>query len=152
MSDLYVIGYPNVLAAEAVVETLTRLQAQNAIDIEDAVIVERRGGSKVKLHRVGSGKTGWSGLIGHGFFGSSGRSSDSGLDEGFMRDLGAQLDAGNVALIMLVASVDAEKVLEELHGQHSGHVIQTSLDQQAETAFLEAAERARATHVGLFNG
>jgi uncharacterized membrane protein len=105
----------------------------------------------VKLHQVGSGKTGWSGLIGHAFLGSSGRSSDSGLDEEFMRDLGAQLDAGNVALVMLVSSVDAEQVLDELHGQYSGHVIQTSLDQQAETAFLEAAERARAAHVGLFN-
>jgi uncharacterized membrane protein len=52
---------------------------------------------------------------------------------------------------MLVSSVDAEQVLDELHGQYSGHVIQTSLDQQAETAFLEAAERARAAHVGLFN-
>ena len=78
------------------------------------------------------------------------RSVDTGIDDDFKRNLGAQLDAGNVALIMLVSSIDAEKVFEELHGQHSGHIMQTSLDQQTETVFREAAERARAAHIGLF--
>ena len=151
MSDLYAIGYPNLLAAEEVVRTVDRLQAQRMIQVDDAVIVERRGGDKVKLHQAGSGKSGWAGLIGHAFFGPRGRSVDTGIDDDFTRDLGAQLDAGNVALIMLVSSIVAEKVFEELHGQHSGHLMQTSLDQQTETAFREAAERARAAHVGLFN-
>jgi uncharacterized membrane protein len=151
MSDLYAIGYPNLLAAEEVVRTLAKLQAQRVIQVDDAVIVERRGGEKVKLHRAGSGKTGWAGVIGHVFFGSSGRSVDTGIDDDFTRNLGVQLDAGNVALIMLVSSIIAEKVFEELHGQHSGHIMQTSLDQQTDTAFREAAERARAAHIGLFN-
>jgi uncharacterized membrane protein len=151
MSDLYAIGYPNLVAAEQVVETIAKLQAQGMIHVDDAVIVERRGGGKVKLHRAGSGKTGWAGRIGHVFSNSSGPSSTTGIDEEFTRNLGAQLDAGNVALIMLVSSIDAEKVFEELHGQHSGHIMQTSLDQQTETAFHDAAEQARAAHVGLFN-
>lgn len=151
MSDLYAIGYPNLLAAEEVVQTVAKLQAQRMIQVDDAVIVERRGGGKVKLHQAGGGKTGWAGLIGHVFVGSSGRSVDAGIDDDFTRNLGAQLDAGNVALIMLVSSVIAEKVFEELHGQHSGHIMQTSLDQQTETTFREAAERARAAHIGLFN-
>jgi uncharacterized membrane protein len=151
MSDLYAIGYPNLLAAEEVVQTLAKLQAQRMIQVDDAVIVERRGGDKVKLHQAGSGKSGWAGLIGHAFFGPRGRSVDTGIDDDFTRDLGAQLDAGNVALIMLVSSIVAEKVFEELHGQHSGHLMQTSLDQQTETAFREAAEQARAAHIGLFN-
>jgi uncharacterized membrane protein len=151
MSDLYAIGYPNLLAAEEVVQTVAKLQAQRMIQVDDAVIVERRGGGKVKLRQAGSGKTGWAGLIGHVFFSSSGRSVDAGIDDDFTRDLGAQLDAGNVALIMLVSSIIAEKVFEELHGQHGGHIMQTSLDQQTETAFREAAERARAAHIGLFN-
>ena len=150
MSDLYAIGYPNLLAAEEVVRTVSKLQAQRMIQVDDAVIVERRGGDKVKLHQAGGGKTGWAGLIGH-VFGSSGRSADAGIDDDFTRNLGAQLDAGNVALIMLVSSIMAAKVFEELHGQYSGHVMQTSLDQQTETTFLEAAERARAAHIGLFN-
>ncbi len=151
MSDLYAIGYPNLLAAEEVVQTIAKLQAQHMIDVDDAVIVERRGGDKVKLHQAGKGKTGWAGMIGHMFSGSSEQSGSTGIDEDFTRDLGAQLDAGNVALIMTVSSLNAEKVLDELHGQHSGHVMQTSLDQQAESAFRDAAERARAAHVGLFN-
>ena len=151
MSDLYAIGYPNLLAAEEVVQTLAKLQAQRMIQVDDAVIVERRGGDKVKLHRAGSSKTGWAGLIGHAFVGPRERSVDRGIDDGFTRDLGAQLDAGNVALIMLVSSLIAEKVFEELHGQYSGHIMQTSLDQQTETAFREAAERAQAAHIGLFN-
>jgi len=52
---------------------------------------------------------------------------------------------------MLVSSIVVDKVLDELHGQHSGHVLQTSLDQQTETEFREAVDRARAAHVGLFN-
>ena len=67
MSDLYAIGYPNLVAAEQVVDTIAQLQAQHAIQVDDAVIVERRGRDKVKLHRAGSGKTGWAGLIGHVF-------------------------------------------------------------------------------------
>lgn len=150
MSDLYAIGYPNLVAAEQVVETIARLQAQHVIQVDDAVIVERRGGDKVKLHQAG-GKTGWGGQIGHLFSGAGRHPGDSGIDQDFTRSLGAQLDAGNVALIMLVSSIDAEKVLEELHGQYSGHVMQTSLDQHAEAAFREAAERARVAHIGLFN-
>jgi uncharacterized membrane protein len=151
MSDLYAIGYPNLVAAEEVVETITKLQAQHMIQVDDAVIVERRGGGKVKLHQAGGGKSGWAGMIGHVFSGSSGRSGESGIDEDFTRNLGAQLDAGNVALIMLVSSVAVEKVLDELHGQYSGHIMQTSLDQQAEASFRKAAERARIAHTGLFN-
>ena len=71
MSDLYAIGYPNLVAAEEVVETIAKLQAQRMIQVDDAVIVERRGGGKVKLHQAGSGKTGWAGLIGHVFSGSA---------------------------------------------------------------------------------
>jgi uncharacterized membrane protein len=151
MSDLYAIGYPNLVAAEQVVDTLAKLQAQSMIHVDDAVIVERRGGDKVKLHQAGRGKTGWAGRIGHMFGGSGGPSGNTGIDEEFTRSLGVQLDAGNVALIMLVSSLVPEKVLDELHGQHSGHVMQTSLDRQTETAFYEAAEQARAAHVGLFN-
>jgi uncharacterized membrane protein len=151
MSDLYAIGYPNLVAAEQVVETVAKLRAQGVIHVDDAVIVERRGGDKVKLHRAGGAKSGWAGRIGHVFSGSSAASNDSGIDEEFMRNLGAQLDAGNVALIMLVSSIVPEKVVEELHGQYNGHIMQTSLDPQTETAFEEAIERARAAHVGLFN-
>jgi uncharacterized membrane protein len=151
MSDLYAIGYPNLVAAEQVVDVLTKLQAEHAIEIEDAVIVERRGGDKVKLHRAGRGKSGWGGMVGHVFFGSGRGTADSGIDEAFSRELGAQLDAGNVALILLVASANVEKVVNELHGQYNGHVLQTSLDQQTETEFRAAAEQAHAAHVGLFN-
>jgi uncharacterized membrane protein len=152
MSDLYAIGYPNLVAAEQVVDTLTKLQAQHAIQVDDAVIVERRGGDKVKLHPAGGGKSGWSGMVGHHFFGGGRKTGEGGIDEEFSRNLGAQLDAGNVAVVLLVSSIDAEKVLDELHGQHSGHVMQTSLDPKTETDFRAAADRAREAHVGLFNG
>ncbi len=55
------IGYPNLLAAEQVVPTLAKLQAQRMIQLDDAV-VEGGGGDKVKLHQAGSGKAGWVGL------------------------------------------------------------------------------------------
>lgn len=150
MTDLYAIGYPNLLAAEQVVQKLAQLQTQRVIQIDDAVIVERRGGDKIKLHQAG-GKAGWAGLIGHVFSGSGGKSADTGITTDFAHNLGAQLDAGNVALVLLVSAIAADKVLDELHGQYSGHIMQTSLNPEAESAMRDAAERAKAAHVGLFD-
>ena len=165
MSDLYAIGYPTTSAAEQVLQDLSGLRAQNLIQIDDAVIVERRDDGKVKLHQpsnAGRGAAGgalWGGLIGLLFFvpllgmamgagmgAIAGSASDTGVDDAFMRNLGDQLQPGTAALVLLVRSVTEDKVFDQLHGQYGGYLIQTSLSKADEDRVRAAAEQARMAH------
>jgi uncharacterized membrane protein len=165
MSDLYAIGYPTTSAAEQVLQELSSLQAQNLIQIDDAVIVERRDDGKVKLHQpsnAGRGAAGgalWGGLIGLLFFAPllgmaigagtgalAGSTIDTGINDKFMKDLGDKLEPGHAALVLLVRSATTDRVLEELHGQYHGELLQTSLSSDEEAQLKMAAEHAKLTH------
>ena len=155
MSSLVAIAYEDLGTAERVVANLGRAQAGHELTLEDLVIVERRGDGKIKLHQpsmAASGAAGgalWGGLIGLIFlmplFGmaigaasgaAAGALTDAGVDDKFMRELGEKLTPGSAAVIALVREMTMDKVLEGI--QIPGHIIQTSLDTEAE-ARLEAA-------------
>ena len=75
MSTLVAIAYPDRATADDVVATLSRLQTEHLIALEDAVVVTRDDNGKVKLHQtnklVAGGAAGgalWGGLIGLIFF------------------------------------------------------------------------------------
>src|SRR3954471_14157781 len=164
MSTLVAIAYPDQATADEVVATLSRLQTEHLISLEDAVVVTRQQDGKVKLHQgnklVAGGAAGgalWGGLIGLIFFvpllgmavgaatgAATGALTDIGVDDNFMKDLGAKLTPGAAALIVLVRSATADKVLPEI-AQFGGEVIQTSLDTEAEARLrhvLEARDAA----------
>ncbi len=166
MSTLVAIAYPDQATAEEVVATLSRLQTEHLIALEDAVVVTRSEDGKVKLHQgnklVAGGAAGgalWGGLIGLIFFvpllgmavgaatgAATGALTDIGVDDNFMKDLGAKLTPGSAALIVLVRSATADKVLPEI-AHFGGDVIQTSLDTAAEERLrhvLEARDAAAA--------
>jgi uncharacterized membrane protein len=130
------------------------------IEVEDVVVVERRGDGKVKLHQpslAGLGAAGgalWGGLIGLIFFmplfgmalgaaagAAGGALSDTGVDDDFMRRLGSELEPGRAALIVLVTQMSPDKVLPEI--KVPGTVIQTSLSNEDETALKQALDAAR---------
>jgi uncharacterized membrane protein len=69
--------------------------------------------------------------------------TDVGVDDNFMKEVGAHLEEGKAALFVLFTSATADKVLPEI-GKHGGKVIQTSLDDEAEEA-LKQALGAKAT-------
>ncbi|HEX5741827.1 MAG TPA: DUF1269 domain-containing protein [Pilimelia sp.] len=164
MSDLIAINYPTVENARMALSQLGRLQQEKLIELEDAVIVERRPDGKIKLHQTGStvglGAAGgalWGGLIGLLFFvplfgmalgagmgALAGAASDVGVDDAFMRTLGAKLESGGSALVLLVRRATMDKVIERMHGQHGGELIQTSLSEEAEQRLREAVSVARA--------
>lgn len=167
MSDLIAVGYPNTNLAEQALEELASLQAQKLIQLDDAVIVERRGDGKVKLHQPGGSNAGrgalggavWGGLIGLLFFvpllgmaigagtgAVAGKMTDSGVDDDFMRQLGDRLQPGGAALVLLVSKITQDKVFDQMHGQYQGELLQTSLSQEQETALRMAAEHAKAMH------
>jgi uncharacterized membrane protein len=163
MSDLYAIGYPNAQTAEEVLQQVTGLQAQNLIQLDDAVIVERAPDGKVKLRTPGgsnaargaAGGALWGGLIGLIFFAPlvgmaigagtgavAGKATDTGVNDEFMRSLGTQLAPGAAALVLLVRSMTQDKVLEQLHGQYGGSLLRSSLNKEQEQALQDAVRAA----------
>jgi uncharacterized membrane protein len=61
----------------------------------------------------------------------AGKMTDTGVNDQFMKDLGAKLQPGNAALIAL-GSTDARDKLMERVSPYGGDVIQTSLDNEDE--------------------
>jgi uncharacterized membrane protein len=165
MSTLVAIAYPDADTAERVRTELIQLTKEHLLQLDDAVVVEHRPDGKIKLNQgmslTGAGAAGgalWGGLIGLLFlaplFGMAigaasgaamGKMSDVGVNDDFMKELGAKTPAGGAALIMLGRSEAPQRVVERVQ-QYGGEVIQTSLDEEQEerlrTALGEGAPAA----------
>ncbi|AXI79127.1 DUF1269 domain-containing protein [Peterkaempfera bronchialis] len=166
MSNLFAIAYPDVETAEQVRAELGNLQKQKLIEVEDAVVVERRPDGKVKLHQ-GMSTTGvgaatgalWGGVIGLLFFmpflgaaiggatgAAVGATSDVGVDDDFMRKVGEKLQPGGAALFVLVRQSTPDKVLPRV-APFGGEIIQTSLSAAAEEQLRETVQAMRVGHL-----
>ncbi len=157
MSTLLAIAYPDAETAEKVRGELVQATKEKLVELQDAVVVEHRPDGKIKLHQAvsttGAGAAGgamWGGLIGLLFLAPlvgmavgaaggalGGKATDIGVNDDFMKQLGAKLEPGAAALIALGRSDAPEKLLERLR-PYGGHVIQTSLG-SAEEEQLRAA-------------
>jgi uncharacterized membrane protein len=159
MSNLVAIAYPDVDTAQEVMSTLGRLQTERSIELEDAVIVTRQEGGKVKLHQArsttGAGAAGgalWGGLIGLLFLApllgmavgaatgaATGALTDVGVDDSFLKELGNKLEPGMAAVIVLVRRSTPDKVIPAVQ-EYGGTVLQSSLDNDAEERLQEALQ------------
>ena len=163
MANLVAIAYDDVGQAEQVMGTVGELVREHSLALDDAVIVERRADGKIKLHQpslVGRGAAGgalWGGLIGLIFFmplfgaaigaasgAAAGALSDYGIDDDFMKELGDRLPEGGAAVFVLVREATRDKVVPEI-SKYGGHVIQSSLSDEQETALQAALDRRGAT-------
>lgn len=161
MSNLIVLGFTNEADAFAMRAELARLQGQYLIEMEDAVVVTRDQQGKVKLHQpvnltaAGAVRgTIWGSLIGLLFLnpllgaaigaGSgalSGALTDIGINDQFMKDLGATLTPGTAALFVLVRKSTPDKVLEGLKPFiGKAKVLRTSLTKDKEEELRRALE------------
>jgi uncharacterized membrane protein len=151
MSNLVAIAYPDFDTAERVRQELIQATKEHLVKLDDAVVVECQPDGKIKLHQAvsttGAGAAGgalWGGLIGLLFLAPlvgmavgaasgalAGKMTDTGVNDQFMKDLGAKLQPGNAALIAL-GSTDARDKLMERVSPYGGDVIQTSLDNEDE--------------------
>jgi uncharacterized membrane protein len=151
MSTLVAIAYPDVDTAQRVRGELVQATKEHLLELEDAVVVEHRPDGKIKLHQAmspgGAGAAGgalWGGLIGLIFLaplfgmaigaaagGVAGKMTDVGVNDDFMKNLGAKLEAGGAALIVLGRAQAPERVVDRVK-QYGGEVIQTSLDADQE--------------------
>jgi uncharacterized membrane protein len=163
MSNLVVVGFSNPADAFEMRAALVKMQAQYLIQMEDVVVVTRDDKGAVQLHQAmnltATGAVGgafWGTLIGLIFMnpllgaaigaGSgalSGKLADIGINDQFMKDLGATITPDSAALFVLVRESTPDKVLEGLKQfAGKGRVLQTSLTKDKEDElrkFLEAA-------------
>jgi uncharacterized membrane protein len=159
MSTLIVVGYQDIHKAEEVRLQLWKMQRDYLLDLEDAVVVVKNDKGKVKLHQAvnltsaGAASGGfWGALIGLMFLNPllglavgasagavSGALTDVGIDDNFMKQLGATMTPGSSSLFVLLRSPTAapDKVLAELKGT-GGTILKTSLSHEDE-AKLQAA-------------
>ena len=162
MSNLIVVSFPEEQLAFELRAALVQMQKEYLIEMEDVVIVTKDAAGKIKLHQamnltaMGAATGGFWGLligmlflnpllgaaVGAGAGALSGRFTDLGIDDDFMKTLAEQFQPGCAAVFILVKKVTPDKVLaglEQFKGK--GKVIQTSLtkdEEQGLRAFLEA--------------
>lgn len=169
MAELVVVGFDNLNDADRVLTELTRLKKEYLIDLEDAVVAIRdadgavRIKQSVNLVRMGAASGGlsgavWGGLIGllflnplagfaiGGMVGAgsgalSGSMIDYGIDDEFIKSLGATLKPDSSALFLLIRKSQPEKVLAELSG-FKGRVLRSSLSPEQEAKLQAALSRA----------
>ncbi|WP_295449465.1 DUF1269 domain-containing protein [uncultured Thiodictyon sp.] len=162
MSNLIVVSFPEEHLAFDLRAALVKLQTQYLIEMEDVVIVTKDAAGKVKLHQavnltaVGAASGGFWGMligmlflnpllgaaVGAGAGALSGRFTDLGINDQFMKDLAEHFQPGCSAVFILVKKATPDKVLEGLEQfKGKGKVIQTSLTKDEEQGlrdFLEA--------------
>lgn len=159
MSDLVVVGFADQETADRVLSKLDALGREHLVDLADACVVVRDAKGKVRLKQAmnltgvgAAGGAAWGSLFGllvgllflnplvgvvsGAAFGAgagalSGRLSDYGINDDFIRSLGATLATGSSALFVLVRSVNVDKVLPEMR-QFGGTVLHTSLSNEQE--------------------
>jgi uncharacterized membrane protein len=164
MSTLVAIAYPDLETAETVRQELIQATKEHILRLEDAVVVEHQHDGKIKLHQAMSttstGAAGgalWGGLIGLIFlaplFGmavgaaagaAGGKMADVGVNDNFMKELGAKMPAGGTALIALGSTEARDKIIERLR-PFGGEIIQTSLSEEEEQRLRAALEPAATT-------
>jgi uncharacterized membrane protein len=165
MSTLVVVGYDDPFKAEEMRIALQKLRKDYLLDLEDAVVAVKDENGSVKLHQpvnltaAGALSGGfWGSLVGLLFMNPllgfavgatsgalSGSLTDIGINDDFMKELAKTLKPSSSALFILVRSMTADKVLEEVAGS-GGTVLKSSLTHEDE-AKLQAALNA-ATAVG----
>ena len=151
MSTLVAVAYPDIETAEKVRQELVNATREHLLNLEDAVIAEHQADGKIKLHQaIGTTSAGaaggalWGGLIGLIFLAPllgmavgaasgalGGKMTDVGVNDDFLKDLGAKLQPGAAALIVLGSTDARDKVIERVKPS-GGEVIQTSLSDAEE--------------------
>jgi uncharacterized membrane protein len=158
MSTIVVVGYDDPYKAEEVCLKLRKLQSDDLLDLEDAVVAVKDQTAKVKLHHVvnltaarAAGGGFWgpitglileNPLLGLASGAVSGSLADAGINDTFMKELAAALTPGSSTLFVLVRKATPDKVLEELKGT-GGRILKSSLSREDEAKLQAVLSAAR---------
>ena len=157
MSELIVLAFKTKTGAQEMANEIKNLQKMQLITLEDAAIVVRNEDGKAKVKQaynlVGAGALGgafWGMLIGLIFFmpwlglavgaitgAISGKATDIGIDDGFIKEVGNTIEPGHSALFLLVVEATTDKVMDELK-KFDAEVLKTSLSKEQEARLKEA--------------
>jgi uncharacterized membrane protein len=163
MADLLVIAFPTEAQAEEARTRIFGMQREYLIELGDAVVAIKHPDGKVKLNQVfaptAAGAAGgalWGTLIGLLFLNPlagaaigaasgavAGRLTDVGINDNFMKEVAASLDAGHAALFLLIRKMTTEKVIEGIQGL-GGTLMRSSFDETKEHMLREALAHAQA--------
>ena len=158
MAELVALAFDTEDGAEQMRDRLVALQRQHLITLSDAAVVKRGLDGKVKVKQAqslaGAGALGggfWGMLIGLLFFAPwlglavgavtgalAGKFTDIGVDDNFIKEVGATIKPGNSALFLLVAEATPDRVLDELKDFKGAKVIKTSLSKEQEQRLKDA--------------
>jgi uncharacterized membrane protein len=156
MSELLVFAFDTPDGANQMVDSVKSLQKQQLIQLADAAIVVRKPDGKAKVKQlnslVGAGALGgafWGLLIGLLFFmpwlglaigavtgAVAGKMSDVGIDDNFIKEVGATIEPNNSALFLMVESMVEDKVLPVM-AEHKAKLLRTNLSAEDEAKLRE---------------
>jgi uncharacterized membrane protein len=151
MSELIVFAFDNDTGAAEMGSAVKLLQKQELIKVSDAATVVRKPDGKVKVKQannlVGAGALGgafWGMFIGLLFWAPwlglaigavtgaiSGKFSDYGIDDDFIKEVGAKVEPGGSALFLLIAQWTEDKVMDEL-SKFDAQIVRSSLSKEDE--------------------
>ena len=161
MADLIAVTFDDQTTAFELRAEMAKLQKEYLLEMEDIVVVTRDEKGRVKLNQAvnltAAGAVGgrfWGLLIGMIFLNPllgmavgagagalSGKLTDIGIDDKFMKELGESLPKGGSALFPLVKRSTPDKVIEPLEPfRGKGRILRTSLSKESEDelrTFLE---------------
>ena len=151
MSDLIVFAFPNETGASEMDETIHQLKKEELMVLADAAVVIRKPDGKIKVkqatHLVGVGAVGgafWGLLIGFLFWlpwlglaigavagALSNKFYDYGINDDFIKDVGATIKPGGSAMFLLISKWTEDKALERLK-KFKATIVRTSLTKEEE--------------------
>ncbi len=157
MSELIVLAFKTETGAQKALRTIASLKKQELITLSDAATVVRKKDGKPKIKQannlVGAGALGgafWGMLFGFIFLmpwlglaigaiggAIAGKFSDIGIDDNFIKEVGATIAPGQSALFMMVERMTEDRVLPELQ-KLNPTLLRTNLSTEDEAKLKEA--------------
>ncbi|HSO27823.1 MAG TPA: DUF1269 domain-containing protein [Anaerolineales bacterium] len=160
MSNLFVLGFQNQYGAEGMWEEIVRMEEEDLIVVEDAVLAERGADSEVEVKQTRSitGKRAAKGtgigfiagmLLGGPIVGAaagaavgaiSGRMKDIGIDDKFVDATLAWLKPDTSMLFVLVRESQVDEVMSRL-AEFDATVLVTTVSAEQEKALAKLLEK-----------
>ncbi|GHO58616.1 DUF1269 domain-containing protein [Ktedonobacter robiniae] len=161
--NLFVLKFIDEATAQRMLDVITQLQTQKLIKCDDAALVTRRADGRPKIRQahnlVGAGAMGgafWGLLVGMLFLNPlagmaigagagalSGKMTDIGIDDNFIKQVANAIQPGEAALFLLTREAVMDKIIPQIKDIQF-QVIQTSLSSQDEAQLREMLGSARA--------
>jgi uncharacterized membrane protein len=157
MSELIVASFTDDTTAGAALDAIRRLKSAGLASIEDAAVIRKDDDGKTRVKNtldsatVGGAAVGaflgavllvffpLLGLVGGAVAGGLvGHSLGRHVEKSFVDDVSKQLEAGQSALFVLLASDNVDAVIAALRPIEGGTLVQTTLDPELEQALAEA--------------